>query len=62
MEKTLFILEDIKEYIIFISQVKNLSENTAKSYNRDLKKLYIFLKNFNIFLIIIIKTKSNKNV
>jgi integrase/recombinase XerC len=48
MEKTLFILEDIKEYIIFISQVKNLSENTAKSYNRDLKKLYIFLKNFNI--------------
>ena len=40
----MFILEDIKEYIIFISQVKNLSENTAKSYNRDLKKLYIFLK------------------
>ena len=43
MEKTLFILEDIKEYIIFISQVKNLSENTAKSYNRDLQTLYIVL-------------------
>ena len=31
-----------------MSQVKNLSENTTKSYERDLKKLYLFLEKLNI--------------
>ena len=42
------ILNDIKEYLVFVSQVKNLSENTTKSYERDLKKLLIFLEKLNI--------------
>ena len=39
---------DIKEYLVFVSQVKNLSENTTKSYQRDLKKLGLFLKSLKI--------------
>ena len=39
---------DIKEYLVFVSQVKNLSENTTKSYQRDLKKLCLFLKRLKI--------------
>lgn len=39
---------DIKDYIIYISQVKNLSENTSKSYQRDLNKLNSFLENLKI--------------
>ena len=39
---------DIKEYIIYISQVKNLSDNTSKSYQRDLNKLNSFLENLKI--------------
>ena len=42
------ILNDIKEYLVFLSQVKNLSENTTKSYGRDLKKLYLFLEKLNV--------------
>ena len=42
------ILNDINEYLVFVSQVKNLSENTTKSYERDLKKLYLFLEKLNI--------------
>jgi integrase/recombinase XerC len=48
MNNNVFILNDIKEYIVFISQVKNLSENTSKSYERDLKKLHLFLLDLNI--------------
>ena len=48
MSNTSFILNDIKEYLIFVSQVKNLSENTAKSYERDLKKLNSFLVDLNV--------------
>ena len=48
MNSNVFILNDIKEYIVFISQVKNLSENTSKSYERDLKKLHLFLSDLNI--------------
>ena len=48
MENTSPILNDIKEYLVFVSQVKNLSENTTKSYERDLKKLLIFLEKLNI--------------
>ena len=48
MNNNVFILNDIKEYIVFISQVKNLSENTSKSYERDLKKLHLFLSDLNI--------------
>ena len=39
---------DIKEYLVFVSQVKNLSENTTKSYQRDLKKLGLFLESLKI--------------
>lgn len=42
------IANDVKEYLIFVSQVKNLSTNTAKSYKRDLKKLCIFLNDLKI--------------
>jgi integrase/recombinase XerC len=48
MKNTSPILNDINEYLVFISQVKNLSENTTKSYERDLKKLYLFLEKLNI--------------
>ena len=48
MSNTSFILNDIKEYLIFVSQVKNLSENTTKSYERDLKKLNSFLIGLNL--------------
>ena len=48
MKNTSPILNDIKEYLVFVSQVKNLSENTTKSYERDLKKLLIFLEGLNI--------------
>ena len=48
MNSELPILNDIKEYLIFISQVKNLSQNTKKSYERDLKKLCSFLNRLNI--------------
>ena len=48
MKNTSPILNDIKEYLLFVSQVKNLSENTTKSYERDLKKLLIFLEKLNI--------------
>ena len=48
MNNNSFILSDIKEYLVFVSQVKNLSENTSKSYERDLKKLDSFLKDLNI--------------
>ena len=48
MKNTSPILNDINEYLVFVSQVKNLSENTTKSYERDLKKLYLFLEKLNI--------------
>ena len=48
MKNTLPILNDINEYLVFVSQVKNLSENTTKSYERDLKKLNLFLEKLNI--------------
>ena len=48
MNNNSFILSVIKEYLVFVSQVKNLSENTSKSYERDLKKLDSFLKDLNI--------------
>ena len=48
MNNTSFILNDIKEYLVFVSQVKNLSENTTKSYERDLKKLNSFLVDLNV--------------
>ena len=48
MKNTSPILNDINEYLVFVSQVKNLSENTTKSYERDLKKLYLFLDKLNV--------------
>lgn len=48
MDNNAFILNDIKEYLVFISQVKNLSENTTKSYERDLKKLLSFVQSLKI--------------
>ena len=43
-----FVINDINEYINFISQVKNLSNNTANSYLRDLKKFSDFVERLNI--------------
>ena len=48
MKNTSPILNDINAYLVFVSQVKNLSENTTKSYERDLKKLYLFLEKLNV--------------
>ena len=48
MKNTSPVLNDINEYLVFVSQVKNLSENTTKSYERDLKKLYLFLEKLNV--------------
>ena len=48
MNNTSFILNDIKEYLIFISQVKNLSKNTTNAYERDLKKLAKFINDLNL--------------
>ncbi len=48
MKNTSPILNDINEYLVFVTQVKNLSENTTKSYKRDLKKLYLFLEKLNV--------------
>ena len=48
MGNNAFILNDIKEYLAFISKVKNLSENTTKSYERDLKKLCLFVQSLKI--------------
>ena len=48
MKNTSPILNDINEYLVFVSQVKNLSENTTKSYERDRKKLYLFLEKLNV--------------
>ena len=48
MNKKGFVTNDINEYINFISQVKNLSNNTAKSYLRDLKKFSDFVERLNI--------------
>ena len=48
MNKKGFVINDINEYINFISQVKNLSDNTANSYLRDLKKFSDFVERLNI--------------
>ena len=48
MNKKGFVTNDINEYINFISQVKNLSNNTANSYLRDLKKFSDFVEKLNI--------------
>ena len=48
MKKSIFILNDIKEYLIFVSQVKNLSQNTTKSYERDIRKLSVLISDLNI--------------
>ena len=48
MNESTFILKDINQYLVFISQVKNLSENTTKSNERDLRKLSAFIKELKI--------------
>ena len=48
MNNASFILNDIKEYLIFVSQVKNLSKNTTSAYERDLKKLAKFINDLNL--------------
>ena len=48
MNKKGFVINDINEYINFISQVKNLSNNTANSYLRDLKKFSDFVEKLHI--------------
>lgn len=48
MSKEYFVNNDIKLYINYISDVKNLSQNTSSSYARDLYKLSKYLKSINI--------------
>ena len=48
MSKEYFIFGNIDQYISYISEVKNLSPNTASSYKRDLQKLGKYLKSINI--------------
>ena len=48
MNNASFILNDIKEYLLFVSQVKNLSKNTTSAYERDLKKLAKFINDLNL--------------
>ena len=48
MNNASFILNDIKEYLIFVSQVKNLSKNTTSAYERDLKKPAKFIDDLNL--------------
>ena len=48
MNNASFILNDIKEYLIFVSQVKNLSKNTTSAYERDLKKLAKFIDDLDL--------------
>ena len=48
MSEEYFVNNDIKSYINYISDVKNLSQNTSSSYARDLYKLSKYLKSINI--------------
>jgi integrase/recombinase XerC len=48
MSSDYFVLKDVKLYIEYISEVKNLSVNTSSSYNRDLQKLVKYLQLINI--------------
>ena len=48
MSEEYFVNNDIKLYINYISDVKNLSQNTSSSYARDLYKLSKYLKSTNI--------------
>ena len=48
MSSDYFVSKDVKLYIDYISDVKNLSINTSSSYNRDLQKLIKYLQLINI--------------
>ena len=48
METDKFIHKNIKDYILYVSDVKNLSKNTSLSYERDLKKFAAFISSLNI--------------
>ena len=48
MSEEYFVNNDIKLYINYISDVKNLSQNTSSSYARDLYKLSKYLQSINI--------------
>ena len=48
MSSDYFVSKDVKLYIDYISEVKNLSINTSSSYNRDLQKLIKYLQLINI--------------
>ena len=48
MSEEYFVNNDIKLYINYISDVKNLSQNTSSSYARDLYKLSKYLRSINI--------------
>ena len=51
MENDKFIHKNIKDYILYVSDVKNLSKNTSLSYERDLKKFAGFINSLNICLL-----------
>ncbi len=43
-----FIEKDLEAYLLYISSVRNLSENTVLSYKRDLHKLIVYFRDLNI--------------
>ena len=48
MPSQYFIYKDINLYLNYVSEVKNLSDNTLSSYKRDLYKLSVFLESSKI--------------
>ena len=48
MKNETFIHKNVEEYVSYISDVKNLSKNTASSYKRDLDKLANFVIDLEI--------------
>ena len=48
MKNETFIHKNVEEYVSYISDVKNLSKNTASSYKRDLDKLANFVIDMEI--------------
>ena len=48
MPEKYFVNKDVRLYINYISEVKNLSKNTSSSYQRDLKKLSKYLQSIDI--------------
>ena len=47
-EKKFFLLQNISDYLNFLSNIKGLAKNTTLSYQRDLVKFSSFAQSQNI--------------